>query len=180
MIGKNKMIGIGCTAKEGYKFFETLVGKYTLNFLKKRNDRRFILLTVLFTTLILLSNCRPHPPILPFSQLTTEIQDTLFKLSSAAKQPISTVQGKDTFYTFDETDFVDLRGHCQITHRKCLIGPWARDILITDTLKHRTYSLDYNTPSPILITHNQIIYPVEYNLLMDSITDNTLFTVINW
>lgn len=123
--------------------------------------RLFLILTAIMTAC---SNCTFHKTSTSvyFDDLDIHIQDTLRNL------PI------DTFGCYP--DFIDLTGHYKLIYKE--IGPWTYAKKLENLETGKSYWLDYNTPSPIVVTSKEIIYPVEYNIITKGVEKTDAFNLI--
>lgn len=97
-----------------------------------------------------------------FSELDKRIQDTLLK------------QESDIYGCYP--DLIDFTGNYKIIHKT--FGPWTYRLIVLNVSTGKSYGFAYNTPTPFIITTNEIIHPKRYNILSLGIEPTDTFVVI--
>ena len=107
---------------------------------------------ILLTIMIVLGNCtfenRKNTTQVCLVDLVVYVQDTLRNL------PV------DTLGCYP--DLIDLTGHYKLTIKE--IGPWCYAQKLENLETGKFYWFDYSTPRPIIVTAEEIIFPMEYNI----------------
>lgn len=91
-----------------------------------------------------------------------EVQDTLLKLSSPK------------YYFKENSDLICFDGKYSLELE--MVGPWISSETIIDEVRGIKYKIDTATPSPIIIYHNKLFVPNEYNVLFEGKINKTMFT----
>lgn len=122
---------------------------------------------VLLTIMIVLGNCtfenRTTTTKMCLEDLDINVQDTLRNL------PV------DSFGC--HPDLIDLTGHYKLTIKE--IGPWCYAQKLENLETGKFYWFDYSTPRPIIVTAEEIIFPMEYNIVNRGVESTDTFNIID-
>lgn len=129
--------------------------------------KQFILVFILLIIIIVFSNCtfenRKNTTQVCLEDLDVYVQDTLRNL------PV------DTLGCYP--DLIDLTGHYKLTIKE--IGPWCYAQKLENLETGKFYWFDYSTPRPIIVTAEEIIFPMEYNIVNRGVESTDKFNIIN-
>lgn len=83
------------------------------------------------------------------------------------------------YRTFSELDkcIIDFTGSYKIIHKT--FGPWTYRLTVLNVVTGKSYGFAYNTPTPFIITTNEIIHPKRYNILTLGIEPTDTFVVVS-
>ena len=122
---------------------------------------------ILLTIMIVLGNCtfenRKNTTQVCLVDLVVYVQDTLRNL------PV------DTLGCYP--DLIDLTGHYKLTIKE--IGPWCYAQKLENLETGKFYWFDYSTPRPIIVTAEEIIFPMEYNIVNRGVESTDTFNIID-